>query len=43
MKKDIIQEQFKVKLIIGNGTYGPIYKAYDLSSKIILQSKKQIK
>ena len=33
MKKDTIWEQFKVKLIIGNGTYGPIYKAYDLNSK----------
>ena len=33
MKKDTIWNQYKDRLIIGNGTYGQIYKAYDLNSK----------
>ena len=33
MKKDTIWNQYKDKFIIGIGTYGPIYKAYDLNSK----------
>ena len=33
MKKDTIWNQYKDKLIIGNGTYGQIYKAYDINSK----------
>ena len=33
MKKDTIWNQYKDKLIIGKGTYGQIYKAYDINSK----------
>ena len=33
MIKDTIWNQYKDKFLIGKGTYGPIYKAYDLNSK----------
>ena len=33
MIKDTIWDQYKDKFIIGKGTYGNIYKAYDLNSK----------
>ena len=33
MLKDTIWNQYKDKLIIGQGTYGPVYKAFDSNSK----------
>ena len=42
MIKDTISNQYKEKLIIRKGTYGPIYKTYDLNSKNYV-AKKQIK
>ena len=33
MLKDTIWNQYKEKVIIGQGTYGPVYKAFDSNSK----------
>ena len=33
MIKDTIWNEYKDKSVIGNGTYGLVYKAFDLNSK----------
>ena len=39
MIKDTILNQYEDKIIIGKGTYGPIYKEYDLNSKTYVAIK----